>query len=209
MRQPEFHRRYQAYPDDVKFELVEGIVYVSSPVRRAHRQYHLHLGRLFGLYEDKTPGIEALDNSTTILGEESEPQPDVALRILSGYGGQSSETQDGYVEGPPELVAEVSHSTRSIDMHQKWRDYRRAGVREYLVLCVEEAVLHWFRFKPDGKLVADDQGVFRSVVFPGLWIDSRAVLARNHARAARTLRKGLTSPEHAAFVRRLKAREKS
>jgi hypothetical protein len=105
--------------------------------------------------------------------------------------------------------AEVAHSTRSIGMHQKWRDYRRAGVREYVVLCVEEAAIHWFRFKPDGKLVPDDIGIFRSVVFPGLWLDSAAVLAHDHARAARTLRKGLKSPEHAAFVRALRAREVS
>jgi Uma2 family endonuclease len=209
MTQPEFHRRYQAYPEDVKFELVEGVVYMASPLRRAHAKFHLLMGMLFELYESATPGVEALDNATTILGEESEPQPDLALRILSQFGGRSHETEDDYVEGPPELIAEVAHSTRSIDMHQKRRDYQRAGVREYLVLCVEESALHWFRFKPNGELVPDDRGVFRSQVFPGLWIDSAAVLARNHARAVRTLRKGLASPEHAAFVRRLRAREKS
>jgi Uma2 family endonuclease len=204
MTQPDFHRRYQAYPDHMKFELVEGVVYMASPLRRAHGKYHVLLAMLFGLYESETSGVEALDNATTILGEESEPQPDLALRILSAYGGRSSETKDDYVQGPPELIAEVAYSSRSMDMHQKWRDYRRAGVREYLVLCVEEAVLRWFRFKPDRELVADERGVYRSEEFPGLWIDSKAVLARNHARAARTLRKGLNSSNHAAFNRRLR-----
>ena len=129
MTQPEFHRRYQAYPDDVKFELVEGVVYMASPLRRAHGRYHAQLAMLFGLYESKTPGVEALDNVTTILGEESEPQPDLALRVLSAYGGRSRETEDDYVEGPPELIAEVAYSTRSIDMHQKRRDYRRRRSR--------------------------------------------------------------------------------
>jgi len=201
MTQPEFHRRYQAYPEDVKFELVEGIVYMASPLRRAHGKYHAQLTMLFGLYELRTPGVEVLDNVTTILGEESEPQPDLSLRILSEYGGRSRETERDYVQGPPELIAEVAPSTRSIDMHQKRRDYQRAGVREYLVLCVEERQLHWFRFKPNGKLVPDERDVFRSQAFPGLWIDSGAVLACDRARAVRTLRKGLASPEHTAFSR--------
>jgi len=209
MTQAEFHRRYQAYPDDVKFELVGGVVYLASPLRRAHGKYHVQLAMLFGLYESKAPGVEVLDNATTILGEESEPQPDLALRILSAYGGRSRETEDDYVAGPPELIAEVAHSTRSIDMHQKRLDYRAAGVREYLVLCVEEVAFYWFGFKPDRKLGTDNRGVFRSQVFPGLWIDGRAVLAHDHMRAARTLRKGLASPEHARFLRRLQARRES
>ena len=201
MTQPEFHRRYQAYPEDVKFELVEGIVYMASPLCRAHGKYHAQLTMLFGLYELRTPGVEVLDNVTTILGEESEPQPDLSLRILSEYGGRSRETERDYVQGPPELIAEVAPSTRSIDMHQKRRDYQRAGVREYVVLCVEERQLHWFRFKPNGKLVPDERDVFRSQAFPGLWIDSGAVLACDRARAVRALRKGLASPEHTAFSR--------
>ena len=97
------------------------------------------------------------------------------MRILSADGGRSRETVDDYIEGPPELIAEVAHSTRSIDMHQKRRDYRRAGVRKYWCFACEQAEIHWFRFKPDGRIVADNHGVFRSRVFPGLWIDSAVV----------------------------------
>jgi hypothetical protein len=209
MTQPEFHRRYLAYPEDTKFELVEGVVYMSSPLRHAHGKYHVQLSMLLELYESKTPGVEALDNVTTILGEESEPQPDLALRILTEYGGRSRITEDGYLKGPPELLAEIAHSTRSLDMNQKRRDYRRAGVREYLVLCVEEKVFHWLRFKPDGELTPDESGVYRSQVFPGLWIDSKAIFTHARSRAVATLRKGLASPEHAAFVSRLLAQKKS
>lgn len=129
MNQAEFHRRYQAYPEDVHFELIGGIVYMSSPLRRAHGRWHLPLGALLERYASATPGVEALDNVTIILGEDSEPQPDLALRILSEYGGRSRESADDYVLGPPELIVEVAHSSRALDMHQKRLDYRRAGVR--------------------------------------------------------------------------------
>jgi Uma2 family endonuclease len=209
MSQPEFHRRYQAYLDDVKFELVEGTVYLAAPLHRQHALYHSHLNALLFIYKSKRPGVEVLDYPTTILGPESEPQPDLVLRVLLSHGGRSRETPDQYIHGPPELIVEIAHSTRSIDMYQKRREYVHSGVREYLVLCVEEAAFHGFRFKPHGKLAADEHGVLRSNVFPGLWIDCTAVLADNHATAARTLRNGIASPEHAAFVRRLRAHNTS
>src|SRR5439155_3555027 len=132
MSQAEFHRRYELYPGNEKFELIGGIVYMASPLRRHHGKHHLELGTLLGHYKIKTPGVEVLDNATDILGEASEPQPDLALRILSDYGGQSRETEDDYIEGASEFLAEIAYSTRSIDLHQKKTDYQQAGVLEYL-----------------------------------------------------------------------------
>jgi Uma2 family endonuclease len=203
MAQAEFHRRYEAYPDDAKIELIGGIVYMASPLRRTHGVWHLQIGTLLTQYSSATPGVEALDNVTTILGEESEPQPDLALRVLWEYGGQSRETKDDYVEGAPELVAEIAYSTRSIDLHQKRVDYQRAGVREYLVLCIEGPELIWFAFRTRGRIRPDSSGISRSRVFPGLWIDTRALLGRDISRQSAVLLEGLGSPEHAAFVRGL------
>jgi hypothetical protein len=103
----------------VKFELIGGIVYMASPLRRRHGTYHMTLNYALAEYGASTPGVEALDNATAILGEESEPQPDSALRILPEFGGQTKTDEDDYVVGPPELVAEVAYSSRAIDMHQK------------------------------------------------------------------------------------------
>jgi len=203
MKQPEFHRRYQACPDDVTFELVGGTVYMASPLRRAHAVYDEELSFVLGLYRRATPGVELLPNATAILGEESEPQPDLALRVLEEYGGRSREDDDDYVEGPPEFLAEIAYSTRSIDMNQKREDYEQAGVLEYVVLCVEEQEVHWFHF-PSGKNIRPNrQGISCSKVFPGLWIDPRALLARNSPRLAEVVQQGLASSQHAAFVARL------
>jgi hypothetical protein len=203
MKQPEFHRRYQAYPDGTRFELVGGTVYMTSPLRWPHGNYHIKLGLVLELYAGGTPGVEAGDNATAILGEESEPQPDLALRRLPEYGGQSRENAERYIEGAPELLAEIAYSTRSIDMNQKRQDYQQAGVLEYLVLCVEEQELHWFHF-PSGKRIRPNrEGISCSKVFPGLWIDAQALLARNSARLAEVVQQGLASSQHAAFVARL------
>jgi hypothetical protein len=205
MKQAEFHRRYEQYPEDVKFELIGGTVYMTSPLRRAHGLYHPAFSGVLWLYAAATPGVEVLDNATTILGEESEPQPDLELRILSQYGGQSRETHEDYVEGPPELMAEISHSTRAIDMHQKRDDYERAGVLEYVVLCLEEQELYWWHF-PSGRAIKPDrQGISRSRVFPGRWIDGSALLARDTKRLIKVAEQGIASRAHGAFVKRLLA----
>jgi Uma2 family endonuclease len=209
LTQAEFHRRYEAYPEDVKFELIGGIVYMTSPLRGPHGRFHAILSYLLTGYALKTPGVEVLDNATTILGEESEPQPDLCLRILAAWGGRSRENDQGYIEGPPELVAEVAHSSVAIDMHRKRDDYRAAGVLEYLVLSLAEQELHWFHFKSRRLVAPDKQGIGRSRVFPGLWVDVPALLAGNGARLVEVVQQGLASPEHAAFAARLeKARRK-
>jgi Uma2 family endonuclease len=203
MTQAEFHRRYEQYPEDVKFELIGGIVYMASPLRLPHSDYDDELGFVLGMYRRSTPGVQVLHGATTILGDDSEPQPDLGLRILPEYGGQSRSVKD-YVTGPPEFLVEIAHSTRSLDMHQKRRDYRLAGVVEYLVLCVEEQELHWFNFK-GRALRPDAKGTYRSRVFPGLWVNGPALLARDSDRAAVILQEGIASAEHTAFVERLKA----
>src|SRR5260370_18892163 len=197
-----FNRRYEAYPDDVKFELIGGIVYMASPTGWPHSKYDLQLATVLGNYEAATPGVEGLDNATTILGPWSEPQPDLALRILPEQGGRSF-TPKRYVTGPPELIAEIADSTASIDLHRKKEDYEKAGVWEYLVLCVQEKELHWFHFKSKRRIQPDSKGVYRSRVFPGLWIDSRALLARDGRRVSEVLKEWLASRAHAAFVRKL------
>ena len=205
MKQPEFHRRYLAYPDYVKFELIGGIVYMASPLRYTHGRYSQLLSTVFGFYAAATPGVEGADNVTTILGEESEPQPDLALRLLPEYGGQSHVDEDEYLRGAPELLAEVAYSSRAIDLNQKRADYEGAGVQEYLVLSIEERQLHWFHFAKAEVIRPNRQGVSRSVVFPGLWIDNAALVARDSARPIEVAQQGLASRAHAAFVKRLQA----
>jgi Uma2 family endonuclease len=208
MKQPEFHRRYEAYPKHIKFELIGGIVYMASPLRVDHSDFDDELGFAFGLYRRATPGVGALRNATTILGEESEPQPDLGLRILRDYGGQSWVNEKRYIEGAPELLAEIAYSTRSLDLNQKKQDYEQAGVVEYVVVCVEEQELHWFHFPSGRPIRPDRQGIYRSRVFPGLWIDSPALLALDSARVTAVVRQGLASKPHAAFVKRLQTRRR-
>ena len=158
---------------------------------------------LFTAYELSTLGVEMGDNATVILGVESEPQPDLFLRILPEFGGQSSTNKDDYVLGPPELIAEVAHSSKSIDLYSKREDYARNGVKEYLVWSIADKRFHWFDLAAGNEIPVDSDGVLRIRSFSGLWIDQEALFARNLLRIMGTLKQGIDSPAHAAFVERL------
>jgi len=205
----EFERRYDAMPDLKKAELIEGVVYMPSPVRQElHGGPHFDLITVLGFYRAFTPGVEGGDNSSLRLDLENEPQPDACLFLQPALGGQVQIDPEGYIVGGPEFVAEVSAGSASLDMGLKRRLYQRCGVREYLVWLTEEATLHWFRLE-DGQYLEqtpDAEGRLRSVVFPGLWLEVPALLRRDLAAVLTTAQQGVASVEHAAFVAELRRR---
>ena len=176
MSQPEFHRLYLQTPEDFKAELIGGIVYVASPLKLRHGTHHSDLNGLFWAYACRTPGVQCSDNTTVILGDAGEPQPDLLLRIIPECGGHSRTTPDDYVEGPPELIAEITDIARSVDLNEKRREYTRSGVLEYLVVDLRDNRLHWFDLRGGIELAADPDGVCRIRTFPGLWIHEEALL---------------------------------
>jgi Uma2 family endonuclease len=197
----EFERRYMAMPEVKKAELIEGTVYMASPLRiDSHGNPHGRIVIWLGTYEVATPGTLLGDNSTVRLDLDNEPQPDVLLMIVNG--GQSEVSKDGYVEGAPELVIEVAASSASIDMHDKLIAYQRNRVQEYLVWRVYEKAFDWFHLV-DGKyeqMPANAEGIICSEVFPGLWLAKDALLRNDFAKVLEVLQQGLASPEHQAFV---------
>jgi hypothetical protein len=204
--QKTFHERYEAMPPDVHAELIGGIVYMASPQRKRHGVSQATILWWLGHYSIATPGTEVMANPTSILGPDSEPEPDSCLAILPEYGGQTEEKK-GYVFGAPELSAEVAWSSESIDLHTKKDDYEKAGVREYIVAAIRQQQVFWF-LRKRGKfrdLPPGADGVFRSEVFPGLWLDPVAFLTSDRKHLLAVLQQGLASPEHAAFVAKLAA----
>ncbi len=202
----EFERRYDAMPELKGAELIEGEVYMPSPVRyEKHSHPHTRLVAWLANYETDTPGVGAGDNGSIRLDLDNEPQPDVFLIIRPEHGGQARISDDDYIEGAPELVAEVASSSVSEDLGKKLKAYQRNGVCEYLVWRVFDRQLDWLvnrdgRFEPMHP-AAD--GILRSIVFPGLWLDPAALVRGEKTTVKAVLQQGLNSPEHAEFVARL------
>jgi Uma2 family endonuclease len=207
----EFERRYDGMPLLKKAELVEGEVYVASPARhKSHSLPHANLLTWIGTYASATPGTEPGDSGSIRLDLDNEPQPDAYLMIAPGRGGQTSISDDDYVEGAPELIAEIAASSVSYDLGKKLNAFRRNKVREYIVWRVLDAEIDWFVLR-GGKyeaLETSSDGLLRSIIFPGLWLDSAAMIRGDMRRALSVLEQGLSSVEHAEFRAKLAAFEK-
>jgi Uma2 family endonuclease len=202
----EFHRRYEAMPKRQKAELVEGVVYMPSPLRiDYHARPHADMITWLGVYRSATPGVFAADNGTLFLDLDNDVQPDVTLCIDAAAGGHSRIRPDGYAEGAPELIAEIAASSASYDLHDKLRAYRRNGVQEYLVWRVLDGAIDWWELVEGAyvPLPADEHGVVDSRVFPGLRLDVAAMLAGDLARALAVQQAALGGAAHAAFVEKL------
>ena len=198
----EFHRRYSAQPHLKKAELVEGVVYVPSPVSLAHSHRHANAMLWLGAYLAATPGLRLLDNATVILDAENEVQPDAALCIING--GQTNPV-GSYLHGAPELVVEIAGSSAAYDLHEKLRVYRRTGVQEYVIFLVLEQETIWYRLN-EGRYEAvtpDESGLIRSRTFPGLYLHSERFWADDLAGLLEASQTGLNTAEHAAFAESL------
>jgi Uma2 family endonuclease len=205
----EFLRRWEAMPHVKRAELIRGTVYMPSPLSLEHGDVDSHVGGWLAVYAAFTPGCRSSNNATWLMGEDEAPQPDTSLRILPECGGQSR-TEGKYAAGAPEFLAEVCVSSTSYDLHQKLEVYQEAGVREYLAVLVREREVRWHRLT-DGRfevVSAPADGVYRSAVVPGLWLDAAALLRGDLARVLAVLHEGISSPEHKAFVEQLVARRR-
>jgi Uma2 family endonuclease len=202
----EFERRYDAMPNIKKAELIEGIVYMASPVRMSeHGEPHLRLSGWMTTYLAKTPGLRSGDNVTCRLDDKNEPQPDLLLMLPQALGGRGWVDEDGYVSGAPDLVIEIAASTSSIDLGKKLEVYRRSGVREYLVYRTLDQAIDWLELV-DGRYVGqalNADGRLESKLFPGLWLDPLALMAGDLAKVLATVDEGTKSAAHAEFVAKL------
>lgn len=211
----EFLRRWEADPSIRFAELIGNVVYMTSPVFASHggvendvRLVRADLGAWLDLFCAFATGTTSQRNLTSFILEDT-PQPDMNLRLLPDCGG-GTWLQGGYLHGVPEFLAEVSASSASNDLHDKYDLYQSAGVQEYLVVLLFEEEIRWHELV-EGRyrvLPPDADGLWRSRVFPGLWLDGRALLAGNLRQVLDRLQDGLRSPEHEQFVAQLAAPRK-
>jgi Uma2 family endonuclease len=203
----EFLRRWELYPGIKRAELIKGVVYMPSPVSKSHGISDIFGGAWLVNYHVATPGTEPGHNTTVLLLDDA-PQPDDHLRILPEYGG-ASWTEGDYVAGAPELVLEICRSSAAYDLHQKLDLYREAKVQECLAILLYEKEIRWHSLKKGKYQVIrpGSDGLWRSRVFPGLWLDGKALLKNDMRTVLDRLQEGIDSSEHQAFVEQLARRK--
>lgn len=182
----EFERRYTA-SNIKKAELIEGIVYVVSPVRfTTHAKPHAQIVSWLGLYQSMKTDLKIGVEPTVRLDADNEPQPDA---VLFKVDGNAQIDEDGYITGAPELIVEIAASTVSYDLHAKKRIYERSGVREYIVWRTLDQQIDWFVLE-NGQYVGlapDSEGIIHSRQFAGLRLNVSAILNGDMSAVLKTL----------------------
>jgi Uma2 family endonuclease len=199
----EFLRIWEGHPEIKRAELIGGVVYMPSPLSFDHGAMEVDVVTWIGNYRAWTPGTSAASNTTSFILDDT-LQPDANLHILPEFG-RGCWIEDDYIAGIPELLAEVCRSSRAYDLHQKLDIYQAAGIPEYLTVLLYEQEVRW-HILTNGEyqlMPPDADGIWRSRVFPGLWLDGKALLAGDSKRVLAKLDEGLKSPEHQAFVEKL------
>ncbi|NJK63041.1 MAG: Uma2 family endonuclease [Synechococcaceae cyanobacterium SM2_3_1] len=203
---PEFERRYSADPHIHKAELIEGVVYVASPLRhRQHGRPHSRILTWLGVYQAQTPGTDLSVEPTVRLDVNNEPQPDAVLFIAPECEGQIQISPEGYIEGAPELIVEIAASSESMDLGEKKQIYCRNGVKEYLVWQTHENILIWHILEQGAYRIMppDTDGVICSQIFPGLWLSTVDLIAGNMIKVLEFVQRGIASDKHRSFVEML------
>ena len=172
----EFERLWDLHPEIKKAELINGVVFLEMSVSPIHSFAHsVVMGWLVSYWVSRMKFIELHDNVTLTLLSTHDLQPDALLRFINGT---SHNAGGAGIEGPPELVVEVSASSASRDLGSKRRIYQEAGVAEYVVWQLYENRVDWFVLE-SGRYIsvqADSSGVIESRVFPGLRLPVEAML---------------------------------
>jgi Uma2 family endonuclease len=204
----EYDRRYEAMPPGFNAELIKGVVYVASLVSLDdHGGPHFDVIAWMSIYRIATPGIRGADNTTLRLRLNNRPQPDACLLIDPSFGGLV-QIVDRYIVGGPELTAEVSGTSESLDLGDKFDVYRENGIREYVVWRVFDEQIDWFVLRGEQyeRLPLSTEGTYKSEILPGLWLDPAALIRGDMERVAQVAQQGIADPAHAAFVALLRQR---
>ena len=195
MELEEFLERWDQSPELKFAELIDGVVYMPPPVSLPHGSFNSVAQAVFGRYRLLSGVCKSLANATWLmLG--SAPQPDLSLALKKEYGGTMEMAARELASGRPELAVEICWSRRSYDLGPKLALYERAGVPEYLAILVEERRFEWrVLVQSRYQFLNAQDGVFRSRILPGLWIDEPAFWSEDGPRLLSVLDEGMRSPE--------------
>lgn len=152
---------YMAWPDDVRCELIDGVVYDMSPAPAIEHQ--TLCGTLYYELRQSLENHREGDGGCgdcrlfaapidVVLGRKTVVQPDLIVvcdpaKLANGK----------YVDGSPDLAVEIlSPSTAVKDKREKLHLYEHHGVAEYLVIDPHERYAERYRLNSEGRYALPD-----------------------------------------------------
>jgi len=148
------YRDYATWPDDERWELIDGVAMAMAAPSAAHQRVLLKLVRLFADYLDDKP-CEMFFAPFDVLipdGDEDDDDIDTVVEPDLMVFCDDRKVLEKYARGAPELAVEIlSPSTSKWDQNDKFRRYERAGIREYWIIDPLGKWINVYTRKEDGR----------------------------------------------------------
>lgn len=182
------YRDYKAWPEEERWELIDGIAYdmsAASMVRHQGLAGILH-GEIYAFLKGKPCRVFAAPIDVLLLrpGQDDDEadcvvEPDLVVVC------DRSKIGERYIRGAPDLVVEIlSTSTTEKDLNEKFALYERSGVREYWVVEPKAEWISRYAIGEDGRFGEPlnwehDRGpsALPSTVLEGFAIDPESLFA--------------------------------
>ncbi|RJP24619.1 MAG: Uma2 family endonuclease [Candidatus Omnitrophota bacterium] len=166
---------YCTWPDDERWEIIDGVAYDMSPAPiPVHQRIVLNLaGMIREILKGKTcvPFISPID---VVLSEYDVVQPDIVVVC------DPNKVTEKNIQGAPDLVVEVlSPSTTKKDRREKRNLYEKHGVKEYLLIDPDGLYVERYLLQENGRYAigeiidAQEKLAFQSL--PGVEVELKEV----------------------------------
>lgn len=173
--------------DGEKGDLIDGVIYMSSPENTDANTLFVWLLRLMGDFVDERELGEVFGSRVAFRMEESQgPEPDIAFVRTE----RLHLVERGYIAGAPDLAVEiVSPDSIERDYAHKREQYRQAGVPEYWIVDEMSQGVVLLRRSTSGayREVKPRNGVLSSRVLPGFWLRPEWLWQQPRPKKARVL----------------------
>lgn len=176
-RQKFTYKDYRIWPDDERWELIEGEAYNMTPAPNIlHQSISMKLSSQFVLYSRNKECRVFAAPFDVLLGEDEENAESVVQPDLLIICDKEKLKSGKYCFGAPDLIIEIlSPSTMKKDMREKYLLYQKYGVKEYWIVDPDSKDLGAYILQDNGKY--EDPHIYKAdekvtpSIFPDLEID--------------------------------------
>lgn len=127
------------FGEDDRIELLNGVIIEKMPKGTKHSAANDRAARVF--YRSFGDNVSIRNQNPIRLDEFSEPEPDLVLTTPRADEYENSHPTPGEIL----LILQIADSTHGYDRNTKGLAYWRAGIRQYILLNVQEKTLEDYR----------------------------------------------------------------
>jgi Uma2 family endonuclease len=178
----ETYADYLTWPDEPRYEIIEGIPYLLAAPSRQHQRIVTQLmGELYTFLKGKSCEVYTAPFDVRLSSSEDNEEYQVIQSDISVIC-DTGKLDDKGCKGAPDLIVEVlSPSTWKRDRIEKMNQYQKYGVSEYLLIYPNEKIVEQYIIDETGNYatpsIYNEKDVFHSHIFPDFTMEMNYVFS--------------------------------